>query len=93
MPSALSSANNQGQDMSSEDKSSALAFAEEMVLSIRSKLRESAGVAAMSTDGLSVSFNQGKDGLVRQLQYWERQVQKLKGNSSGVKSIDLSGGL
>lgn len=79
--------------MSTEDKAAALRFAQQMVDSLRTKLLESAGIAAMSTDGLSVSYNQGSDGLVRQLQYWERQVQKLKGNGASVKTIDLSGGL
>lgn len=79
--------------MSSEDKAAALTFAQQMVDSLRTKILESAGIAAMTTDGLSVSFNQGNDGLLRQLQYWERRVQSLKGNGTNVKNIDLSGGL
>lgn len=79
--------------MSAEDKAAALRHAQQMVETLRSRLLESAGIAAMSTDGLSVTYNQGSDGLMRQLQYWERMVQKLKGNGSSVKTIDLSGGL
>lgn len=79
--------------MTSEDKAAALAFAQQMVQKLRDKLLESAGIAAMTTDGLSVTYNQGNDGLMRQLQYWERRVQSLKGNGTNVKNIDLSGGL
>lgn len=75
------------------DKLAALTFAQKMVLKYRDQLEAAGGLVSVSTDGLTVTYAGGPDGILRQLQYWERQVQKLKGNGQGVKSIDLSGGL
>jgi len=88
----LQTTGNQEQTVS-EDRNAALAYWEEMVVILRGRLREAAGIASLSTDGLSLVYIQGRDGLLRQLNQAERQVQKLKGNGSPVKTINLSGGL
>ena len=75
------------------DKADALRHARSMVDTLRAKLVDSAGVQTLSTDGLTITYSQGKDGLLGQLKYWERQVQKLEGNGSGSSTIDLSGSL
>jgi hypothetical protein len=75
------------------DKAEALRHAREMVAALRAKMVDAAGVQTVATDGLTVTYSQGRDGLLGQLKYWERQVQKLEGNGSGSATIDLSGGL
>lgn len=75
------------------DKAEALYHARSMVTALREKLIAAAGVQTVATDGLTVTYSQGRDGLLGQLKYWERQVQKLEGNGSGTATIDLSGSL
>lgn len=80
--------------MSAEnDRMEALLHARKMVDALRAKLVDAAGVQTVATDGLTVTYSQGRDGLLGQLKYWERQVQKLEGNGSGAATINLSGGL
>ena len=80
--------------MSAEnDRMEALLHARKMVEVLRAKLVDSAGVQTVATDGLTVTYSQGRDGLLGQLKYWERQVQELEGNHSSATTIRLSGGL
>ena len=77
-----------------QERDEALAFAREMVKSLREKLKDSAGVAEVSTDGLTVKYaHGGNSGVLAQLKYWEKQVLRLQQDNSASKSIDMSGGL
>ena len=76
------------------ERDEALAFAREMVTSLREKLKDAAGVQSVTSDGLSVTYAQGgQSGILEQLKYWEKRVQQLQRSNSVSKSIDLSGGL
>ena len=77
-----------------QERDEALSFAREMVKNLRAKLKDSAGVAEVSTDGLTVKYaHGGNSGVLSQLKYWEKQVQILQRKNGISKSIDLSGGL
>jgi hypothetical protein len=78
----------------SQEKDEALAFARDMVRTLRSKLKDAAGVQSVTSDGLSVTYaHGGNSGLLSQLNYWQKQVNALQGKTSVSKNIDLSGGL
>ena len=76
------------------ERDEALAFARDMVQTLRDKLKDAAGVQSVTSDGLSVTYaHGGQSGILEQLKYWEKQGLRLQRDNSASKSIDMSGGL
>ncbi len=62
-------------------------FAESQLTRIEQALAKNPGVRSISVDGVNVTF----DDLIKQRDYWRRQVQAEQGNRSRVLSVELGG--
>lgn len=60
-------------------------FAESQLTRIEQALAKNPGVRSISVDGVNVTF----DDLIKQRDYWRRQVQAEQGNRSRVLSVEL----
>jgi hypothetical protein len=62
-------------------------FAELQLTRIEQALAKNLGVRQIVIDGVSVTF----DDLIKQRDYWRREVQTEQGNRSRVLSVELGG--
>jgi hypothetical protein len=69
-------------------------FAKDMIEVLKERLKASAGIQSVTSDGVSTTFATGGAESVRaQLEYWEKELTRLTRSGGATRTIDLSGGL
>lgn len=65
-----------------------------MIEILRERLKSSAGIQSVTSDGVSTTFATGGSESVRaQLDYWEKELARLTRSGGMTRTVDLSKGL